>query len=289
VPATKASGFLLSLLSPVWRAKLCGFIGGDARWQLALDGGEAGPFRQLVALGSGASVTVEGGVGGVVALGLMADRYQVEAVQGAVEEAAVGLLTVESCGEVLARVSGSGLGRVEGASRELALQAFDQFTSTAGFMKVGEEVLGSLLEDDGLCTEAEERVFEGVVRWMKGGEGGSVRGAGLLGKVRFPLMAGEYLAGLSLEGCGGQDGLKELAEEAVRLRRVWREERGKEPPPQHLGGKSAASRRGGVRWEECVGGGEQRLAADGRVFSAAVDGESVCGGLEDGTIRVWSR
>ena len=29
-----------------------------------------------------------------MALGLMADRYQVEAVQGAVEEAVVGLLTV---------------------------------------------------------------------------------------------------------------------------------------------------------------------------------------------------
>jgi hypothetical protein len=31
-------------------------------------------------------------------------------------------------------------------------------------MEVGEEVLGLLLEDDGLWTEGEERVFEGVVR-----------------------------------------------------------------------------------------------------------------------------
>ena len=34
------------------------------------------------------------GVGGLMRLGLMADRYQVEAVQGAVEEAVVRLLTV---------------------------------------------------------------------------------------------------------------------------------------------------------------------------------------------------
>ena len=140
----KASGFLLSVLSPVWRAKLCGDIGGGARWQLALDGGEAGLFSKLVALGSGAAVRVDGGVGGLMALGLMVDRYQVEAVQGAVEEAVVGLLTVERCGGVLAWSSGSGLERVARASREVALREFDEFARTAGFMEVGEEALGSL-------------------------------------------------------------------------------------------------------------------------------------------------
>ena len=207
-PQDKASGFLLSILSPVWRAKLCGDIGGGARWQLALDGGEAGLFSKLVALGSGAAVTVEGAVGGVMALGLMADRYQVEAVQGAVEEAVVGLLTVERCGGVLAWSSGSGLERVARASREVALREFDEFARTAGFMEVGEEALGSLLEDDGLWTEGEERVYEGVVRWMEGqGEGGEGRGSGLLGKVRFPLMGGGYLvdADGELAGLVGED------------------------------------------------------------------------------------
>ena len=136
----------------MWRAKLCGDIGGGARWQLALDGGEAGLFSKLVALGSGAAVRVEGGLAGVMALGLMADRYQVEAVQGAVEEAVVGLLTVERCGGVLAWSSGSGLERVARASREVALREFDEFARTAGFMEVGREALGSLLEDEGLWT-----------------------------------------------------------------------------------------------------------------------------------------
>ena len=110
----------------MWRAKLCRDIGGGTRWQLALDGGEAGLFLKL---GSAAAVRVEGGVGGVMALKLMADRYQVEAVQGAVEERVVGLLTVERCGGVLATPgvtvawsSGSGLERVVRASREVALR-----------------------------------------------------------------------------------------------------------------------------------------------------------------------
>jgi hypothetical protein len=136
-PTDKASGFLLSVLSPVWRAKLCGDIGGEARWQLTLDGGETGLFRQLVALGSGAAVRIEGGLEGAMGLGLMADRYQVEAVQGALEEEVVRLLTVESCGGVMAWSSGSGLVRVERASRELALRSFDEFPRTDGFMEVG--------------------------------------------------------------------------------------------------------------------------------------------------------
>ena len=46
-------------------------------------------------------------MGRLMALGLVADRYQVEAVQGAVEEAVMGLLTVERCGGVLAWSNGS--------------------------------------------------------------------------------------------------------------------------------------------------------------------------------------
>ena len=143
----------------MWRAKLCGDIGGGARWQLVLDGGEVGLFTKLVALGSGAAVWVEGGLGGVMALGLMADRYLGEAVPGAVEEAVVGLLTVERCRWVLAKSSGSGLERVMRASRELALREFDEFARTAGFMEVEEQVLGSLLDDDGLVAEQSGSTF----------------------------------------------------------------------------------------------------------------------------------
>jgi hypothetical protein len=287
-PSDKASGFLLSVLSPVWRATLCGDIGGEARRELALDGGEGELFRKLVALGCGAAVTVEGGVEGLMALGLMAGRYQVDAVQVAVEEAVVRLLTVESCGKLLTRSSGSGLVRVAKASWELALREFDDFARTEGFMEVGEEVLGSLLEDDALNTGGEEPVFEGVVRWMKGGEGGRVRGSGLLGKVRFPLMAREYLAGLLNEGCVEVAGLGELVGEAMSLQRVGRGDWGGQEL-RHLDGRTVVDRRRGVRWEEYAGGGERRLAAGELVFSLAADGEYVCGGLHYGSIKVWSR
>jgi WD40 repeat protein len=283
----KASAFLLSILSPVWRAKLCGEVGSKARWQLALEAGEAGLFGKLVTLGSGAPVMMEGGLEEVMALGLMADRYQVDAVQGAVEEAVVRLLTVENCGIVLARSSGSGLVRVERASRELALREFDEFARTAGFMGLGEEVLGSLLEDDGLCTEREELVYEGVARWMKEGEGRDVRGSGLLGKVRFPLMKELYLAALSQKVSGELAGLAELVEEALGLQIMMRDKRGRQQL-RHLDARSMEPR-GGVRWEQYVGGGERLLAAGESVYSVAADDLFVCGGLKNGSIRVWSR
>ncbi len=43
---------------------------------------------------------------------------------------------------------------------------------------VNEEALGSLLDDDGLVSESEERVLKGVVRWVKGGGGGAITGEG---------------------------------------------------------------------------------------------------------------
>jgi hypothetical protein len=283
-----ASGFFLSILSPVWRAKLCGDSwgkGGLEGGPLALEGEDAGLFRRLLALGSGAAVTMEEGLEGVMALGLMADRYQVEVVQGTVEKAVLRLLRVESCGMVLGRSSGSGLVHLERASRELALREFDQFTWTTGFMELEEEVLGSLLEDGGLWTEKEERVFEGVVRWMKGGRKEELRGSGLLGRVRFPLMDGEYLADLLREGCGELEGLADLVGESLGLQRVELDERCRQPLT-HLDERAVVERKGGVKW----GCGERRLAAAARrVFSVALDERHVCGGLDGGEICVWSR
>jgi hypothetical protein len=287
-PAGSASGFLLSVLSPVWRAKLCGDWEGETRRELALEGGEAGLFSKLVALGCGAAVTMDGGLEGVVALGRMADRYQVEVVEGVVEDAVMRLLTVENCGRVLEQSSGSGLVRMEKASRELALRRFDEFAKTEGFVEVGEEVLGSLVNDDELQTEREERVYEGVVRWMKGGGGGE-RDAGLLRKVRFPYMGGEYLADLWSEAGQELAGLDGLLSDALALkskpRSLWGTMK-----LRHLDARMLVARRGfGVRWEEYVGGGERRLEAGQEVYSVAADEEYVYAGLEDGSIRAWSR
>jgi hypothetical protein len=271
----------------VWRTKLCGDIGREARWQLVLDGSEAGLFSALLELGSGASVTVEGGPSEVAALWQMADRYQVEAVQPTLELAVVRLLTVESCGRVLELSSGSGAGRLERASREMALGAFDEFAATAGFMEVGEEALGSLLDDDELVTEKEERVLEAVVRWMQGGDGGGVRGLGLLGKVRLPWMEAGYLADLSRGSRPELAGLAGLVAEALTVK----------SEPRHMWGarelacldRRALAARSGFEWKEYFGGGERRLDAGHLVTKLAVGEEYVCGGLGDGRIRVWRR
>jgi hypothetical protein len=74
---------------------------------------------------------------------------------------------------------GNGLARAERESRVLALLEFDELAKMAGFLQVGEELLGSLLENDGLVTEREECVFEVVKLWMKAGVGGRMRGSGL--------------------------------------------------------------------------------------------------------------
>ena len=297
MPTDKASGLLLSMLSPVWRAKLCDNIWGGSSLQLDLEGEEASAFKKLLALGSGASVTMAGGVEELVALGRMADKYQVEVVQGAVEDNLVSShLTVESCGIILALSFGSGLERVVRASRELALREFDKFSKTAGFMTVSEEVLGSLLDDDGLMTEKEEVVYEALLRWMKGGVGDSeeVRGEELLRKIRFPFMDGEYLATVrgrtALEGRRSEDvGLYELLDDSVFLRSIPRRNWA------HANLRSLDARvlvpraRPQLRWEDCAGGGDRRLAAGRPVPSVAADGDYVCGGLDDGSIQVWSR
>ncbi len=270
----------------MWRAKLCGDFGGE--WRIALENEEARWFGKLVELSCGGTATMEEGLDGLMGLGLMADRYQVEVVQGPVEEAVLMLLTVESCGEVLAMSSGSGLLRVETASRELALREFDEFSRTTGFMKVGEEVLGRLLEDNGLRTEREELVFEGLLQWMKGAEGGEMRGSELLSKVRFPLMDGDYLKNLLREVSAGLAGLGELVREAMGLQSVGRDEWGRKQL-KHLDKRAVVGRRVGVRWEEYVEYGGRRLKAIQGVWCVAVDTEHVYGGLEEGYIKVWNR
>ena len=85
-----ASGFLLSILSPVWRAKLCGEIGASEGRVLMMDADEETLFWKVVALGCGESVTVGEGLDELIGLARMADLYQMEAIQGDLEEAVKG-------------------------------------------------------------------------------------------------------------------------------------------------------------------------------------------------------
>ncbi len=74
-----ASGFLLSMLSPVWRAKLLGGIGTDEGKKLNLEDEDESLFSRMVALGCGESVAF-GRLEELLGLVRIADRYQVEAI-----------------------------------------------------------------------------------------------------------------------------------------------------------------------------------------------------------------
>ncbi len=70
----------MSLLSPVWRAKLSGEIGTNDGRMIILDEEEELLFWKVVALGCGETVSVGSGLDELIGLALMADQYQVEAI-----------------------------------------------------------------------------------------------------------------------------------------------------------------------------------------------------------------
>jgi hypothetical protein len=282
----------LSMLSPVWREKLGDeFVAEEGRI-LIFEEEDESFFSKSIALACGKSVTMSRGLDELIGLLRMADRHKVEAIQSYLEEAVMDRLTVESCGPVLTMTRGSGLVRLEGASRELALREFDRFAECAGFMDVSEEVLGSLLESDALESESEERVLKCAVRWMKGGAGGAARGEGLLRKIRFPSMPAEFLADEARGMLPESEQLEGLVLESGLLKSMaaslWA---GKARTLRHLDPAVLAPRlRRGVDWAEYAGGGGRRLAAGQWAFSVAAHGRGfVCGGLQDGSIRVWNR
>jgi WD40 repeat protein len=90
------------------------------------------------------------------------------------------------------------------------------------------------------------------------------------------------------KGCGELAGLAELVGEAVGLKSVGRDEWGRQLL-RHLDGRAVVARKGGVRWEEYVEGGERRLDAGGSVQSLAASGGYLCAGLDDGRIQGLSR
>jgi hypothetical protein len=114
-----ASGFLLSMLSAVWRTKLCGEVGSkEGHMIICMDEEDSSLFSKVVALGCGETVALGEGLEELIGLVRMADRYQMEAVLDDLEEAVIDRLTLERCGPVLTMTCGiDRVTRLHGLSR----------------------------------------------------------------------------------------------------------------------------------------------------------------------------
>jgi F-box/WD-40 domain protein 7 len=223
-------------------------------------------------------------------LASVADRFQITEVFSMLEEALKRQLTLDMCGDVLVWSGECGMLRLEEEALKMAAERFEAFAQTAGFMRMGDEALGNVLDDDRLVARNEEAVWEAVVGWMSGSSG-ATRGPGGVGQIRFPLMEEEYLAYRVVRMVGDADGewIAGVVEEALRAKAARREGRGAAFAFELLGRKALEDRVGlGVRWEECREGGELRLGGHGGAVRAlaACDGR-ICSGSEDGSIRVW--
>jgi hypothetical protein len=223
-------------------------------------------------------------------LASVADRFQITEVLSALEESVMKQLSVEGCGEVLMWSGGFGMRRLEADALNMATWRFEEFVRTAGFMRLGEEALSILLDDDLLVARSEEAVWEAVVQW-NGGMAGKVGWRGVVGKIRFPLMGEEYLRNRVAGMVSGEDGewMAGVVAEALRAKAARRE--GATLELELLGRKAVVDRVWpGVRWEEYTEGGELRLEGHRASVTAIVacDGR-ICSGAWDGSIRVWSR
>ena len=289
------------MLSPVWRAKLCRPINARDSRVLHLEPGDALIFPKLITLSCGQPTTAAS-FGELLDIGRLADCYGLAAVCEAVEWHAGLNLTVERAAEVLAsRVTG-GLARLRDASKELALSRFEAFAATDGFLRLEEQELGSLLDEGQVEAEGEERVFEAVARWMRGGgaaRGRPLRGEGLLRKVRFGAMGTEYLKGPGREVLGDSGLVGELVEAALASRL---DELASEPIGE---GRTEAMRRPvAIGWGRYIGQGDAS-AILGRASSEYVfgllgtvtavtccsgrDGQYTCWGTSSGEIEVAVR
>ena len=289
----RISAFLLSLVSPVLHKSVCGSFSESQTRRVELEDVDPVCFQRVLDLWCGLEGVEVASTQQLMQTAGVAERFQVGEVGWALEEAMVGQLSVETCAEVLMGSGGLGLVRAEAAAEAMALGRFEEVAGTEGYLEVGEEALGRLVDDDRLSAGSEERVFECVLRWMAGvGCEGCMRGRGPLGKVRFPLMEAGYLA-IKVEGLAPaehREWARGAVSEAFKVKFASKEKRGMMRMEQ-LGARAGSSRVGmGVRWERYGGGGEgRRVALASGACSVAECGGWMCFGCKDGTMAVWDR
>ncbi len=269
---------------------LCGNFSESKEKKLKLDDVDGTAFMKALDVWCGGKDCREVALGEIPLLASVADRFQMTEVTSVLEEAAIGKLSLDMCGDVLTWSGLCGMQQLEAEALEMAAGRFQEFARTAGFARMEEEALMMVVDDDRLGARNEEAVWEAVVGWI-GGAAGEARGRGVVGKIRFPLMEEDYLRDRVAESVCEEhrQWMARVVLEALRAKAAWRE--GAVLECDLLGRKALEDRVGpSVRWEEYREGGELRLGGHrGSVRAIVACDGRMCSGSYDQSIRVWSR
>ena len=272
------------MLSPVWRATLCGDFEEGSTQSLLFDEDEAQFIPILLDLCCGTAIHWNQDLTLLIHMCKIADRYQIEPVQNALEDIVVNNLTAENCGSVWMEILGSGLKLVESGCRQTAAKQFQDFCrSPLGLFAINEDLLDSLLEDDELEVENEEFVLEALVSWMR--DAPARRCDRLLHKVRFPWMERGFLERHIRQVYKDLPNRDAIVEEALALRAAAPEQRAA-LPRQRLAPCALRPRRRHA--EPDWGRPEHRLAVGRFPHSVALDCRHAHLGLGGG-VQVRSR
>jgi hypothetical protein len=288
----RANRFLLGMCSPVLNRMMCGSFKESNETKLKLKDVDGAVFRKVLDIWCGKENNGAMELKDVKELASVADRFQMVQVTLVLEETLVEHLDIGMSGDVISWGSNLGLLELEAAARKLATERFEQLATTDGFMRINEDVLGRLLDDDTLTARNEEVVWEAVVRWRTlRAEGGQARGGGLVGKIRFPLMEEGYLRSRVVGMAPKEEAILMKGFVAEALLAKAAQVAGKSFEFKLLGPKALNNRVVlGVRWGDYEAGGERRLRGHkGAAVMAFAECEGrVCSGFSDGSIQVWS-
>ncbi len=284
----RANSFLICLASPVLHKMLCGSFSESKGKKLILNDVDGKIFIKTLDVWCGFGHDVQ--LDEMQQVASVADQFQISDVAPDVEKTIMQQLSVENCGEVLMWSGGCGMRGLETEALKMAVERFEEFARTAGFMQIGGKTLERMVDDERLIARNEKVVWEAVVRWMRGAAGLAGRND-VVGKIRFPLMREEYLRSQVTEMVSREDRdwMAGVVAEALRAQAALRE--GVAFQVMLLGRKTLAKRVGlGVRWVDYRDGEEMRLEGHGGdVRAILLCDEQICSGSEDGSIRVWSR
>ena len=225
----------------------------------------------------------------------VADQLQMAEVLSMLKSTIICELRPTFCVEVLISSRQLGLMEMETAAMNMTVERFREVSGTPDFKKLDEETMWKLLEEDGLGVQKEEEVFEGLMRWMNGEPGRSLRARGLLQGIRFGVMKQEYLetkaAGMlskELQSNELRDLIEGLMGEALRAKAAVRAKATVELG--QLGAMSLTRRREmGVDLRRCSeAGGRHELEMEYEAIVLAECEGRMCCGTFGGLIKLWS-